>query len=245
MISVQNLDKQYGRLKVLNRISLEFEMGKSYALMGPNGSGKTTLVKTILGLVIPNSGEVLANGVSIKNQWKYRSEIGYMPQIGKYPENMRIGHLMDMMRNLRNYITDTDDDLYKAYKLDSMLDKRIYSLSGGTKQKVSAALAFMFRPKMLILDEPTAGLDPISVEFLKEKVVSERQKGKLFIISSHILNDLEELTTEAIYLNEGNLVYNNSIDQLKAETGEKKLTRAIAKMMSINLKEETKSVQHA
>ena len=245
MISIKNLDKQYGRLKVLNQVSLDFESGKSYALMGPNGSGKTTLVKSILGLVIPNLGEILVNGISIRKQWKYRNEIGYMPQIGKYPENMRIGHLMDMMRNLRNYVTDTDDDLYKAYKLDSMQDKRIYSLSGGTKQKVSAALAFMFRPKMLILDEPTAGLDPISVEYLKEKIISERQKGKLFIISSHILNDLDELTTEAIYLNDGNLIYNNSIENLKAETGEKKLTRAIANMMSINLKEETNTVQHA
>jgi Cu-processing system ATP-binding protein len=245
MISIKNLDKQYGRLKVLNQVSLDFESGKSYALMGPNGSGKTTLVKSILGLVIPKSGEILVNGISIRKQWKYRNDIGYMPQIGKYPENMRIGHLMDMMRNLRNYVTDTDDDLYKAYKLDSMQDKRIYSLSGGTKQKVSAALAFMFRPKMLILDEPTAGLDPISVEYLKEKIIGERQKGKLFIISSHILNDLDELTTEAIYLNEGNLIYNNSIANLKAETGEKKLTRAIANMMSINLKEETNTVQHA
>jgi Cu-processing system ATP-binding protein len=245
MISIKKLDKQYGRLKVLNQVSLDFESGKSYALMGPNGSGKTTMVKSILGLVIPNSGEIMVNGINTRKQWKYRNDIGYMPQIGKYPENMRIGHLMDMMCNLRNYATDTDDDLYKVYKLDNMQDKRIYSLSGGTKQKVSAALAFMFNPQMLILDEPTAGLDPISVEYLKEKIIIERQKGKLFIISSHILNDLDELTTEAIYLNEGNLIYNNSIEKLKEETKEKKLTRAIAKMMSLNLKEENKTLQHA
>ena len=205
--------------------------GHAYALVGPNGSGKTTLIKSILGMVLPTSGEILFNDVSIRGDWKYREQIGYMPQIGHYPENMTIGQIVDMMKNIRKDATAHDESLIEKFELRKIFDKRMHTLSGGTRQKVSAALAFLFNPPVHILDEPTAGLDPISVEILKGKIRDENESGKLIIISSHILSDLDELTTHMIYLFEGEIRFNNSIQALKTETGEQKLGRAIAAMI--------------
>lgn len=231
MISIKKVSKKFGKLQALTKVDLDLVMGKSYALVGPNGSGKTTLIKSILGLVIPSSGEIVFENKSIARDWKYREKIGYMPQIGRYPENMTIGQLIDMMKNIRNNSPELDDSLIDAFKLYKIYDKRMHALSGGTRQKVSAALAFLFKPPVLILDEPTAGLDPVSVEVLKEKIQDEKAKGKLLIISSHILSDLDELTTDMIYIFEGQLHYNNTIQALKDETQEKKLGKAIATMI--------------
>ena len=231
MISIKKVNKNFGKLRALSNVDLDWTMGKSYALVGPNGSGKTTLIKSILGLVLPSSGEITFDNKSIAKDWKYRENIGYMPQTGRYPENMTIGQLIDMMKNVRKNVTGLDDTLIDKFKLYKIYDKRMHALSGGTRQKVSAALSFLFNPPVLILDEPTAGLDPVSVEILKDKILEEKARGKLLIISSHILSDLDELTTDIVYIYEGKVHYNNTIQSLKEETQEKKLGKAIATMI--------------
>lgn len=230
MISIDTISKRFGSLMALNQVSLNLSSGKSYALIGPNGSGKTTLIKSVLGLVVPSSGNIFFDGNSILHDWKYREKIGYMPQIGRYPENMRIGQLIDMMKNIRQN-PDVDEELIEAFNLYKIYDKRMHTLSGGTRQKVSASLAFLFHAPVLILDEPTAGLDPVSVEILKEKIILEKRMGKLMIITSHILSDLDELATEVVYMFEGKIQYNNSLETLKKETQETKLNKAIATLI--------------
>ena len=232
MISVINVSKWFGKLHALDKINLEFTPGKSYALIGPNGSGKTTMLKSILGLMVPTSGMITFDGKSIHNDCRYREKIGYMPQIGRYPENMTVRQLVEMIKNVRTQEENFDEQLIDNLKLYKAYDKRFYSLSGGTRQKVSAALAFLFNPPVLILDEPTAGLDPISVEVLKEKIIEEKRRGKLLIITSHILSDLDELSTDAIYIFEGKVQYNDTIEALKRDTGEKRLGKAISTMIS-------------
>ena len=236
MISIHNIDKRFGSLEVLKSINAEFESGHSYALIGPNGSGKTTLIKSILGMVVPNRGTIEVDGVSIKGQWSYREKIGYMPQIGRYPDNMTIGQLFDMIKDLRSDVKQIDEELIEGFELNKMMQKRMHTLSGGTRQKVSAALAFLFDPKVLILDEPTAGLDPIAVEVIKEKILREMDGDKTFIITSHIMSDLDELSSHALYLDNGSLIYNDSIGLLKEETGEIRLRKAIATIMKRNKK---------
>ncbi len=231
MILIENLCKNFGKLIVLDQVNLNLNAGKSYAFVGPNGSGKTTLIKSILGMVKPTAGLIQFDGKDIANEWKYREQIGYMPQIGRYPENMRIGELIDMMKNIRKDMKTVDEELIDSFKLYKIYDKRMHTLSGGTRQKVSASLAFLFHAPVLILDEPTAGLDPISVEILKEKILHERRRGKLMIITSHILSDLDELSTEMIYIFEGKVQYNNSIDALKLETNETKLNKAVTTLI--------------
>lgn len=231
MIELDSVNKRFGKLQALADVNIRFDAGKSYALIGPNGSGKTTMIKSVLGMVIPSSGEIKVDGKSIRNDWQYREKIGYMPQIGRYPENMRIGQLLDMVRNIRRDNADNNEELIDSFNLRRIYDKRMHAMSGGTRQKVSAALAFLFNAPIMILDEPTAGLDPVSVEILKEKILRDKSEGKLFIISSHILSDLDELSSDVVYIFEGRIHYNNSLLDLKLQTGEERLGKAIANLI--------------
>jgi len=230
MISIRQLTKSFGKYEVLKGIDLMLKGGECVALIGPNGSGKTTLIKSILGMVMPTTGTILFEGQDIGRQWAYRNHIGYMPQIGQYPENMSIAQVLNMMNDIRK-LPQTDLDLYQSFGLDKLLEKRMGTLSGGTRQKVSACIAFMFNPKVLILDEPTAGLDPLSTEILKDKIKKEINRGKLIIISSHVLSDLDEFVSQIVFLQDGELKFHKSLQQLKEDTGTEKLSKAIAYFM--------------
>jgi Cu-processing system ATP-binding protein len=232
MLDVRNLTKSFGKMKALDNFSAFMEAGQSIALMGPNGSGKTTFIKCLLGLATPDEGEIIFEGQSVLGAWEYRRHIGYMPQIGRYPDHIKVGQIIDMVREIRqNEAENLDDDLLKAFHIDQFSHKAMRTLSGGMRQKVSACLAFLFNPKMLILDEPTAGLDPLSAEVLKEKVLAEKSRDKLVILTSHIFSDLEELTSDILYIIDGKIQFYEPIDVLKERTGEPKLNRALAHVM--------------
>lgn len=234
MIQLNNISKSFGKVKVLDELQLELLKGQSIALIGPNGSGKTTLIKSLLGLVVPSTGEIHINGINTKGTWMHRSNIGYMPQIGRYPDNITVMQLFEMIKEIRKgTYSKLDEELFHSFDIIKFENKTMRSLSGGMRQKVSACLAFLFDPEILILDEPTAGLDPISSEILKEKVKKELNKGKLVLITSHILSDLEELTDEIIYLNEGKIVFFKKVEELKAETETGNLSKAIARIMEM------------
>ena len=238
MIRIENLKKRFKKLQALDDISALFNSGQVVSLIGPNGSGKTTLIKSILGMVKADEGNIYVNGKQINGDPSYRSQIGYMPQIGRYPDNMKVGHLFRMMKNIRKVPeAELDTDLLVKFNLVSIFEKPMRTLSGGTRQKVSAALAFYFNPGILILDEPTAGLDPLSSEILKEKIMQEKKKNKLILITSHILSDLDELTTHVMYLQEGKMIFLKDIGTLRTETGEDKLGKAIARVMKGGKKE--------
>ncbi len=232
MIRTENLEKHFGKLHVLRGVNTSFAGGEVVSVIGPNGSGKTTLIKSILGMVVPDKGKVYFDGLDVANDFSYRHHIGYMPQIGRYPENMKIGQLFAMMRDLRKSSTALDEELMHEFQLPAMFDKPMRTLSGGTTQKVSAALAFLFNPKVLILDEPTAGLDPVASETLKAKVLKAKRDGKLVIVTSHIMSEVEEMADKIMYLFEGKINFYKIIADLKAETGEEKLGKAIAKIMT-------------
>lgn len=232
MIETTNLTKKFGKLTALNNVSLSLRDGETISLIGPNGSGKTTFIKCLLGLVIPASGKIIFDGADIRNTSEYRNKIGYMPQISRFPENIRISQLLDMVRDIRKSdVSREDDELIRTFSLDKMRDKQLRTLSGGTRQKVSACLAFLFNPPVIILDEPTAGLDPLAAEQLKDKILAEKQKGKLILITSHILSDLDEITSQVVYMQDGSVQFHKSLEQLRIDTGETRLTKAIAHIM--------------
>ncbi|MFZ1528260.1 MAG: ABC transporter ATP-binding protein [Ferruginibacter sp.] len=231
MIEIKNISKNFGKLGVLKHIDLFCKKGECIALIGPNGCGKTTLIKTILGMVVPSAGQILFNGKDIAKDYLYRRQIGYMPQIGHYPQNMTIEHIISMIKQLRSDAKETDEELLNAFQLPSLYNKRMGTLSGGTTQKVSATLAFLFSPAVLILDEPTAGLDPLSSEILKEKIIKEKEKGKLILITSHLLSELDDLVTQVIYMQDGQVQFHHNLEVLQENTGEKKISKAIANIL--------------
>ncbi|MBK7566677.1 MAG: ABC transporter ATP-binding protein [Bacteroidetes bacterium] len=232
MIKIQNISKTYNKIAALKNVSVNLFPSQSIALIGPNGSGKSTLMKCILGLVFPDKGTIEVMGEKITFTGNYRKKIGYMPQIVRFPDNMKVGQLFNMIQDIREEKINIDRELIEQFEINSFINKPLGALSGGMKQKVNAALAFMFNPDILILDEPTAGLDPLSAELLKDKIKNEKEKGKLIIISSHILADLEEITTHVVYLIDGELEFFKSMDSLIKETGTQNLSKAIAKIMT-------------
>ena len=235
MIRIENVSKRFKKLQVLDNVSANFSEGQVVSLIGPNGSGKTTLIKAILGMVRPDSGRIVFNDTVVSNDFHYRENIGYMPQIGRYPDNMKVGQLFTMLKDIRGVKDDAlDQDLIIRFNIPDIYNKAMRTLSGGTRQKVSAALAFLFNPKVLILDEPTAGLDPLSSEILKSKITAERNKNKLILITSHVLSDLDELTTHIMYLQEGRVQFLQDLQTLQDQTGETRIGKAIARIMKGN-----------
>ena len=231
MIKIKNLTKKFNKFTALQNIDLECKKGHSIAFIGPNGCGKTTLIKCILGLNVVESGDILVSGNSVKKDFLYREKIGYMPQIGKYPENMTIGQTIKMIQDNRKNVENIDTELLEAFELPKLYDKKMSTLSGGTTQKVSAVLAFMFHPEIIILDEPTAGLDPLASEILKNKIIKERKNGKLIIITSHLLSELDDMVNEIVFINEGKILVHQSVEDLKTETQQSKISDAITNIL--------------
>ena len=200
-------------------------------LVGPNGAGKTTLIKLLLGLAHPTGGDVRVDGVSILGDVAYRTRIGYMPQIARFPENLAAGELFRMLRTLRGVNAPMDDGLIDRLGLAEHLDKPLRVLSGGTRQKVNAALGLMFRPDVLVLDEPTAGLDPLSSATLKDEILRRNEAGATVLVTSHIMSELEDLCDEVAFLLDGSVRYAGPIGKLTEQTRQKNLERAIAALM--------------
>jgi len=232
LIEIINLKKIFGKTEVLKNINLSIEAGKVTAIVGPNGSGKTTLIKSVLGLVKPLSGIIEVDGENINNNFTYRNKIGYMPQIARYPENLTANELLSLVKQLRNTSDLNAGDLIKSFKLSDELEKPFKNLSGGTKQKVSATIAFAFNPKIYFLDEPTAGLDPVSSSFFKDLVLKEKQNKKTIVLTSHIMSEVQELADEIVFLLEGEIRFKGTIDSLLQNQKETKLERAIAELMN-------------
>ena len=227
MIRIEGLKKSFGKSEVLKDINLQLKRGQCIGLIGPNACGKTTLIKSILSMVLPNDGTIYFDQKSIAGDETYKSKIGYMPQIGRYPENMSIIQVIEMIKSIRQFDGQTDEELWVAFGLEQAKHKKMRTLSGGTTQKVSATLAFLFSPDVLILDEPTAGLDPLASEILREKIIKERQKGKLILITSHLLNELDDLLTDVIYMQDGKIVFFKNTDELLAMSNHGRISKAI------------------
>ena len=232
MIEIKNLTKKFNKFTALNQVNIRFNDGHSVALIGPNGCGKTTLIKCILGLNVVEDGDILVNNESVKEHYLYRKNIGYMPQIGRYPENMSIAQTIQMIKDTRKVSErELDTELLEAFELESIFDKKMRTLSGGTTQKVSAVLAFLFNPGIIILDEPTAGLDPLASEILKNKIIKEKNKGKLIIITSHLLSELDDIVSEIVFMNEGKVIVHQSVEELMTERKTEKISESIISIL--------------
>jgi Cu-processing system ATP-binding protein len=231
MIRINGLTKSFGKLAVLRGVDLEIGAGRVTALVGPNGAGKTTLIKIILGLTRGDGGKVLFDGERIGDDPEYRARIGYMPQIARFPDNLTAAELFALHRDLRAQPARADEGLIDRLRLRGEMDRSLRTLSGGTRQKVNAVLAFLFNPDVLILDEPTAGLDPVASAILKDRILEARGAGRTVIVTSHILNELDELADDVAFLADGRMRFSGPVHDLKLATRQLNLERAIAQIM--------------
>ena len=231
MIEFKNLHKRFGKLTVLDGLDLAIKKGGIFAILGPNGSGKTTLIKCLLGMVIPNKGEISFDNKSVLREWEYRNNLNYLPQIANFPPNLTVIELIGMVKNLRPK-TANEQELIELFGLESFLNKKLGTLSGGTKQKVNIVLTFMFDSELIILDEPTTGLDPIALIHLKKLILKEKSKGKTILITTHIMSVVDELADEIVFLLDGKIYFKGSIDALKKQTNNDNLEHAIANLIS-------------
>lgn len=229
-IEIFDLHKSFGKLKVLEGFNLTMGDPGIIAILGPNGSGKTTLIKSILGMVMPTAGEIQIFGHSIKNQHAYREHIDYLPQIARFPENLRVREIIKMVKHLRKKPAN-DRELISFFELEDHMDKKLSQLSGGTRQKVNIVLSCMFDSPIMILDEPTAGLDPIAVLKLKDLLRRERAKGKLIIITTHIMSFVEELSDQLVFLLNGKVFVNEALTVLKKRFHNQSVEQIIASLM--------------
>ena len=231
MIELTHIDKRFGRQELFQDLNLRIPEGRVTAVLGPNGSGKTTLIKMMLGLVIPDRGDIFIRQEAVIRAHSYRKDIGYLPQIARFPENLTVKELMSMMRDLRGP-SQRQEELLERFGVTMYLPKRLGHLSGGSRQKINLVLALMYDSPLLILDEPTSGLDPVAMIRLKTLIQEEAARGKTILITSHIMNFVEEMSQDLVFLLEGKIHFQGELNQLKSAWQEADLERAIAALLS-------------
>jgi Cu-processing system ATP-binding protein len=200
--------------------------------VGPNASGKSTLIKCVLGLVRPDGGEVRVLGERIGSDPHYRRLIGYMPQTGSFPENLTGLEVLALLADLRPGETVDDEELRDRLGLaETTLAQPVRNLSGGTRQKLNVLVALRYQPPILVLDEPTASLDPVASAALKDLVRARADASAAVLLTSHVMAEVEELADDLVYFVEGRVRFHGTLDELRLTTGERKVERAVARLL--------------
>lgn len=229
MIEIKGVRKSYGRHEVLRGVELSVARGRITCIAGPNACGKTTLIKSILGLVTPQAGRILIDGRDATRDPDARRLVGYMPQYPDYPQNLRVREIFSMIEDLRGAPAELRLPLLRHFGIENTLEQPFGELSGGTKQKVAACIAFLFDAPCLVLDEPTAGLDPVSTLHFKDWLRVQATRGKTILMVSHVMTEVAQLAHDLVFMLDGRISYAGGIDQLRELTGESDLERAVAR----------------
>ncbi|SMC35703.1 ATP-binding cassette domain-containing protein [Moheibacter sediminis] len=216
-IVISSLSKNYGNQKALDSISFSIKSGEVVGLLGPNGAGKSTLMKSVTGAIIPDGGEIKVNEFSVLNQpIQTKKLIGFLPENNPLYYEMYIREYLKFVGNIRNEKKERIEEVIKKVGLTPESHKKIGQLSKGYKQRVGLAQAILSNPEILILDEPTNGLDPNQILEIRE-VIREIGKEKTVILSTHIMQEVEALCSRVILLNKGKIVSDSPIEEFKGQ----------------------------
>ncbi|WP_195250767.1 ABC transporter ATP-binding protein [Romboutsia sp. 1001713B170207_170306_H8] len=217
MLTIKNVTKRYKDFTALDNINMEFENGV-YGLLAPNGAGKTTLIKMIATLIFPSEGEILYKGENIvAMDERYRDILGYLPQdfgyYKNYSPNKFLMYLAALKGIEKSVAKEKIKQLLKLVALEDVADKKMKKFSGGMIQRVGIAQALLNDPKILILDEPTAGLDPKERARFRN-LLSELSRNRIIIVSTHIVSDIEFISNEIVMIKDKELLYKDTIDNI-------------------------------
>lgn len=216
MICLEHLTKRFGPFTAVDDISLTVNRNEVFAFLGPNGSGKTTTMKTIVGLNVPTSGRVLVNGVDVHHDPKMaKKSISYLPQRVVFPENMTAREIIRFYGSVRRISTSLADDALEQARFNGASDKLASEFSGGMIQRLGLAVVSLPNAPVLVLDEPTANLDPQGVKRFREFVLEQKQRGKTILFSTHLLAEVEQLADRVGIFVSGKLAAVESVENLR------------------------------
>ncbi|MFO3719949.1 ABC transporter ATP-binding protein [Staphylococcus felis] len=225
VLKIDSVSKRFGDFEAVKQISFELEKGRMLGFLGRNGAGKTTTFRMILGLIEPSEGSITFEGKSI-NATLY-NHIGYLPEERGLHPKLTVIEELKYLATLKGVpassLDATIERWLKRFKIVENRDKKIESLSKGNQQKVQLLASIIHEPELIILDEPFSGLDPVNVELLKEAIVELNQKGSTIIFSSHRMEHIEELCDDVCILNNGEMVVQGTIDDVKSDYGYKRI----------------------
>jgi len=215
MISTKELSKTYGKKVVVNRLNLTVKKGEIYGLLGPNGAGKTTVMKMLATLLEPSSGEVEIMGIDAKKEvFKIRGKIGYVSQYFGLYEELSVRENIEFYASLYNANEPTKiTNLIKKYDLERFETTMAKELSGGTQRRLSLVCALTHEPKLLFLDEPTAGVDPVTRKELWDNFFELRENGVTIIVSTHYMEEALRCD-KLVFMSRGDIVANDSVENI-------------------------------
>ncbi|MDO8526580.1 MAG: ABC transporter ATP-binding protein [Deltaproteobacteria bacterium] len=228
MITIKNLSKSYNGHKILDQIDLTISGGNIFALLGPNGSGKTTILKSILEIVRPSkNAEIIWNGESIVGTNRFKAEVGYMPQLLKFPPHIKVKELITLFEKLRHKEGLYKNQLIQDLEINLFWNQVFGELSGGMAQKINILQCFMFDSSLFILDEPTSGLDPQVAYYLKQLICEKKKVGNTILFTSHVMAEVDAMADEMALLVEGKVYTIISPAALKKQKNTTSLEEAL------------------
>jgi ABC-type multidrug transport system ATPase subunit len=216
MIQVEHLTKRFGAHIAVNDVSFTVKQGEVFAFLGPNGSGKTTTMKSIVGLNVPTGGLVLVNGLDVQQYPKATRQLtSYLPQRVVFPENQTAREIMRFYCRVRKLPLAHADDVLERARFNGFADALVSTFSGGMVQRLGLAVISLPDAPILLLDEPTANLDPQGVKRFREFVLNQKERGKTIIFSTHLLHEAEQLADRVGIFVGGKLAAEESIETLR------------------------------
>lgn len=220
-IAVHGVSKRFGEHQAVNNVSIDVPAGSIYGFIGPNGSGKTTTIRMIMDILVPDSGTISVLGGA--NAADVRDQVGYLPEERGLYKKMTVRRVLRYYGQLKGKSAQEVDTGMKEWlgrlQLTDWMDKRVEQLSKGMAQKVQFIASVVSQPKLLILDEPFSGLDPVNAEALKDAVLEMRRRGTTIVFSTHDMNAAESLCERIFMIFKGNKVLDGTLDEIQAEYG--------------------------
>ena len=216
VLEIKGISKSYGKKEALNNINLSIERGKIIGLLGPNGSGKTTLIKVINGLLTPNEGEITVDGNRIGNE--SRLAVSYLPDKTYLPDWMKVSDIFKMFTDFYgNFEIEKARDMLGRLNISE--GERLKALSKGNKEKVQLILVMSRNAKLYLLDEPIGGVDPAARDYILNTIITTYNPDASVIISTHLISDIEKVLDEAIFIDSGQIVLHDTVDNIRENMG--------------------------
>ncbi|HSQ88413.1 ABC transporter ATP-binding protein [Romboutsia sp.] len=216
IVEIKNLSKSYGKKEIITNMNLDIPKGKIVGLLGPNGSGKSTMIKLINGLLNPNSGEVLINGLNPCVETK--NMISYLPERTYLNDWMKV---IDILGFFDDFYEDFDLEKAKEMikSLDININEKLKTMSKGTKEKVQLILVMCRKTNLYILDEPIGGVDPAARTYILKTIIKNYSEDSTLLIATHLISEIENICDEVIFISKGNIVLQGDVDEIRQEKG--------------------------